>query len=257
MRARKQTSGCKGSMSSQINGILPSCGCKRDPSQSANHHPLQSTTFVIQTPQGLEHLATAELGKVFPSKIKRTSHLPNTNGIIIVEIDSSPSPALAAAVASLACADAAAIYCCDCSSLSMDDAAIDVLKNAAMNIDWETIWSTAYSPLLQQQPNQHPQCRPTFRCSCSRSVQMADWGYNSISHSPLHAADIARIFARSSDAAVSQTASHVSMRFLWLSSVLLQFFVKCLTRRPQSFASPLVEREVGGAVAEASGWQVD
>ena len=205
---------CTLSMIPNSKAISPSCGSKREPPLSA----AKATSFIIQTPHGLEHVAAEEIRKNFPSLIESISALANTNGILKVNVTAPPTPALADAIGRLACADVSAVYCGDFSSLSMDNSAIDALKIAADSIDWEMLWGRVYLPLHQHQEQnqeqneeeqQQSRTRPTFRCTCSRTIQMSDWGYNSIGNAPLDSAHVSRIFSRSSDAATSQASSHV------------------------------------------------
>jgi len=193
------------------------CGFKRPPPPStlSPTAPAPSTSFIIQPPHGLEHVAAEEIRRVFASQIVSVEDLPQTNGLIVVKINDPPSPSLLNSISRLACADAAAIYCGHYDALPMNGTAIDVLKREVSNISWCSLLNTVYLPLISQQQHQSP---PTFRCTCSRTQQMADWGYNALSDasqsndasSAAVVLDPAVIFARCSDAVTSQMASHVS-----------------------------------------------
>jgi hypothetical protein len=235
------------------------CGSKRPPSAStiSPTAPAPPTSFIIQTPHGLEHVAAEEIRRVFASQIVSVEDLPQTNGIIVVKINDPPSPALLNSISLLACADAVAIYCGHYEALPMNETAIEVLKREVGNINWSSLLDSVYWPLLSQEQHQSP---PTFRCTCSRTLQMADWGYNrlpdgaeTVCEGACDAAvlDPAVIFARCSDTATSQMASHVSP-LVYLAT----WPYPSPPPSHQSFSSPTVEREVGGAVAQASGWQV-
>ena len=179
--------------------------------------PPSCTRIIIQTPLGLEHVAAREIQAAFSSHLQSITPIPLTNGITILELSAPPSPALALSLSRLACVDAAAVFCGVYQGLTMDSSAIDVLMNAANEIEWNAVWQSKFVPMVQQQQQQ--QQHPTFRCTCARTVQMADWGYNK--YAPTGSAhlqggpivsipDPAVIFARCSDAATSQSASHVS-----------------------------------------------
>lgn len=195
----------------------PSCGSKREHASSLppSDQPTCSTTLIIQTPHGLEHVAEKEIRRTFQLQIESIVPLPNTNGIIIVNVSAPPSPALAATIGHLACCDAAALFCGKVSGLSMDDAALDVLKAHALGVQWQMTWATEYVLLLPHPDKPQQQPFPTFRCTCLRTLQMADWGYNTPACAveggdhDASAPDVARIFARNGDAATSQMASHV------------------------------------------------
>jgi hypothetical protein len=181
---------------------LASCGSKRLlPPQP------ESTTFIIQTPHGLEHVAIHEMQQAFSSHIKSVTPLPSSNGIIILRLGIPATPSLANSMARLACADAVAVFCGQYTDLALDETAIETLKTAALGFDWDSRWRNEYAPLLQHDVHR----KPTFRCTCSRTAQMADWGYNSIgSCSAAAEPDPALVFARCSDVTVSQLRSHVS-----------------------------------------------
>jgi hypothetical protein len=194
------------------------CGSKRPPSASIIFPtaPASPTSFIIQTPHGLEHVAAEEIRRVFASQIVSVEDLPQTNGIIVVKINDPPSPALLNSISRLACADAAAIYCGHYEALPMNETAIEVLKREVGKISWNSLLDSVYWPLMSRERHQSP---PTFRCTCSRTQQMADWGYNCLPDGSEvregtcadAALDPAVIFARCSDTATSQMASHVSL----------------------------------------------
>jgi hypothetical protein len=189
-----------------INNGNPQCGSKRPPSPFS--YP-DATAFIIQTPHGLEHVAAEEIQRVFASQIVSIDNIPQSNGIMVVKISAPPSFALLRSISLLACADAAAIYCGVYAGLSMDQTAIDMLKTQVLDINWKELLEDVYWPLISQE--QPPQL-PTFRCTCSRTIQMADWGYNRLPAESTASLllDPAVIFARCSDSATSQMVSHVS-----------------------------------------------
>ena len=216
----------------------PSCGNKRapPPSTSPPVPASHSTTFLVQTPHGLEHVAIEEMRTAFSSHVQAIRLLPHSNGIIILQVDLPPCPSLGRTVTQMACADTAALHCAEYAGLALDNTAIDKLKDGARSIAWGATWTDAYAALLPHQPQQPH--TPTFRCTCSRTTQMSDWGYNdslppSSRSSPPQPPDPSRVFARFSDAAASQAMAHVStgVFHLSISCVWQRYSLKCSRSR--------------------------